>query len=91
MMRVKATELKTRLGRYLDAAAREPVIIEKSGRDTVVMLAYADYERLQAMEDAYWGERALAAEKLDEWVENPMEALAKLAKEKGVQIDAPIA
>ncbi len=88
-MHVTATELKTRLGRYLEAAAREPVIIEKSGRNAVVMLAYADYERLAALEDAYWGERALAALRDGEWVENPLAALAEIAKQKGVSLDNP--
>ena len=88
-MHVTATELKTRLGRYIEAAAREPVIIEKSGRNAVVMLAYADYERLTALEDAYWGERALAALRSDEWVENALEVLAEIAKQKGVSLEAP--
>jgi prevent-host-death family protein len=90
-MRVTATELKNRLGRYLDAAAREPVIVEKSGRDFVVMVAYADYERLEALEDAYWGERALAAEKNGEFLEGAaaLEALEALAKQKSVSLDAP--
>jgi PHD/YefM family antitoxin component YafN of YafNO toxin-antitoxin module len=36
-------------------------MIEKSGRPAVVMLSVAEYERLQAMDDAYWGERAKQA------------------------------
>jgi antitoxin Phd len=87
-MRVTATELKTRLGRYLDAAAREPVIVEKSGRDFVVMLSYADYERMEALEDAYWGERALKALKEGEFVDG-LPALAEIARQKGITLDAP--
>ena len=85
-MHVTATELKNRLGRYIDAAMREPVIVEKSGRNAVVILSYADYERLEALEDAYWGARALAVlnDENDEWVKDAAGELEKLAREKGV-------
>jgi prevent-host-death family protein len=81
-MNVTATELKQRLGRYIDAAAHEPVIVEKSGRNAAVLLSYAEYERLEALEDAYWGERALEALNNDELVENGLAALEKIAKSK---------
>lgn len=44
------------------------------------------YERLEALEDAYWGARALAVlnDSNDEWVGNGIAALEKLAKEKAV-------
>ncbi len=84
-MNVTATELKNRPGRYMDAAMREPVIVEKNGRNTVVILAYEDYERLQNLEDAYWGNRALAIEKNAGYVDG-MSAIARIAKEKGVEI-----
>jgi antitoxin Phd len=63
MEKVSATEIKNRLGTYLDHAIVAPVVVEKSGRPFVVMLSYKEYERLTALEDAYWGERAKAAEK----------------------------
>jgi len=59
---VTATEMKQRLGQYLTAALVEPVVVEKSGQPMVVMLSMAEYERLQALEDVYWGERARQAE-----------------------------
>jgi antitoxin Phd len=61
-MDITATELKNRLGQYLDAAETEPVIIEKSGRKKSVLISHAMYERLVALEDAKWGERARKAE-----------------------------
>ncbi len=36
-------------------------MIEKSGRPAVVMLSIAEYERLQALGDVYWGEKAKQA------------------------------
>jgi antitoxin Phd len=61
MLNVAATEIKQRLGQYMECALTEPVVIEKSGRPSVVMLSVAEYERLQAMDDAWWGERAKLA------------------------------
>jgi len=45
----------------MESALTEPVMIEKSGCPAVVMLSVAEYERLQAMDDAYWEERAKQA------------------------------
>lgn len=61
MLHLAASEVKQRLGQYMESALTEPVVIEKSGRPAVVMLSIAEYERLQALDDAYWGERAKQA------------------------------
>ena len=61
MLHLAASEVKQRLGKYMESALTEPIVIEKSGRPAVVMLSIAEYERLQAMDDAYWGERAKQA------------------------------
>ena len=62
-MIVTATELKNRLGRYLDAARNNPVVVEKTGRKTVVLLSIEEFERLTKTEDEFWAQKALAAEK----------------------------
>lgn len=61
MLNVAATEIKQRLGQYLESARSEPVVIEKSGRPSVVMISFAEYERLQMLDDAWWGEKASIA------------------------------
>ena len=61
-MNISATELKNRLGRYLDEAETEPVIIEKSGRTKSVLMSHDRYEKLMALEDAFWAEQARQAE-----------------------------
>ena len=76
MLNVAATEVKQRLGQYLESALTEPIVIEKSGRPAVVMLSIAEYERLQAMEDAWWGERARQA--MEEGFAGPEETLRQL-------------
>ena len=37
------------------------MVVEKAGQPVAVLLSYAEYERLEAVEDHYWGQRALAA------------------------------
>lgn len=61
-MNITATELKNRLGQYLDAAETDPVIVEKSGRVKSVLISNAMYEKFLKYEDAYWGQQARKAE-----------------------------
>lgn len=61
-MHVTATELKNRLGRYLEAAQIEPVIVEKSGRMSNVVLSKRRYDQLCSLEDLLWDIGARAAE-----------------------------
>ncbi len=62
MKTINATEAKNRFGAVMDMDLAEPVMVQKSGRSSVVMLSAAEYERLTAMEDAYWAARAVKAE-----------------------------
>lgn len=58
MKTATATEIKNRFGEYLQSAIREPVLIEKTGKPVAVLLSIDDYERLSALEDAYWIKKA---------------------------------
>ena len=62
MKTVGATEIKNRLGRYIEMAMREPIFIEKTNRRVAVLLSAEEYDRLTRLEDVYWGEKAKAAE-----------------------------
>ncbi|MBI4309602.1 MAG: type II toxin-antitoxin system Phd/YefM family antitoxin [Candidatus Omnitrophica bacterium] len=62
-MKTTATEIKNHFGEYLEGAISEPVVIEKTGRPVAVMLSVKEYERLIALEDAYWAQKAINAEK----------------------------
>ncbi len=55
---IAAAEAKNRFGEVLDTAQREPVIIKKHGRAFAVVLSADAYARLEALEDAWWGEQA---------------------------------
>lgn len=61
-MQVTATELKNRLGRYMDVAETNPVFVKKSGRNKSVLISSAMYEKFLAYEDAYWASKAKIAE-----------------------------
>jgi prevent-host-death family protein len=61
-MDITATELKNRLGRYLDASESNPVVIKKSGRIKSVLISHQLYEKFLALEDAYWANLAKKAE-----------------------------
>ncbi|MFO0388120.1 MAG: type II toxin-antitoxin system Phd/YefM family antitoxin [Alphaproteobacteria bacterium] len=58
-----ATDAKNNFGALMDAALREPIVIQRSGRNSVVMLAYEDYEHLLKIIDSSWGQKADAARK----------------------------
>ena len=42
---IQATEAKNRFGELLEDAGKEPVLIQKSGRDVAVILSKAEYDR----------------------------------------------
>ncbi len=64
MMKTFASkEAKDSFGRLLDTAQREPVTIAKKGRPVAVLLSMEEYERLEAVEDAWWAQRAEEASK----------------------------
>ena len=63
MTSMTAGDAKRSFGVLLDRAQREPVTITKNGREVAVLVSKEDFERLEALEDAYWGSLAEAARK----------------------------
>ena len=53
-----AAKAKSNFGELLDAAQKEPVTITRKGRVVAILMAKADYEHFQAMEDAIWARKA---------------------------------
>ena len=49
MRTVTASEAKQSFASLIDAAAREPVVIQRQKRDVAVVLSMAEYERLTGM------------------------------------------
>jgi prevent-host-death family protein len=62
MIDITATEFKNRIGKYLDAAETDPVLVKKSGRPKSVLISHRMYEKFMALEDAYWAQKAIEAE-----------------------------
>ena len=63
MKSVTATDVKNKFGEYLEEARSEAIEIRKTGRPVAVLLAFDEYERLLALDDAWWAEQARKAEK----------------------------
>jgi prevent-host-death family protein len=58
---INATDAKARMGELLEDAQKEPVTIARNGRPIVVVVSASRFEELEAMEDAYWAQRAQEA------------------------------
>lgn len=52
MKSVSAREAKHHFGKLLDTARAEPVVVEKHGRQVVVVVAVEEFERLQALDQS---------------------------------------
>jgi PHD/YefM family antitoxin component YafN of YafNO toxin-antitoxin module len=61
MSMVNATYAKQNFGACIADASKEPLVIEKSGRPSVVMLAYEEYRRLADQDNLLLLERAQSA------------------------------
>jgi prevent-host-death family protein len=46
--KVSAAEFQNNFGRYADAARQAPVVVTRYGRDELVVLSAAEYERMRA-------------------------------------------
>ena len=55
MIAVTATELQSKTGAVIDQAIINPVQITRNNRSVVVLISTKEYERLKAVENAYWG------------------------------------
>ena len=59
----QAVTLRKMSNDFMEKARKEPVRVQRSGRDAVVILDSDEYDRLVALEDASWGQRAAEEEK----------------------------
>jgi prevent-host-death family protein len=78
-----ASDVKNRFGEYLDIARLEPVAVNRNGRNIAVLLSAEEYERLSALDDAWWAAQAKASAASGYLgPEKSMELLMKLIREK---------
>jgi prevent-host-death family protein len=51
MPTINASEFQKRVGEFSDIARREPVMVTRHGRASLVLLSAEDYERLRVIEE----------------------------------------
>ena len=78
MTRVTATEFKSNLGAFSDAAMREPVIITSHQRDRLVLISADEYRRLTGAPDSLSEARRRA---LREGIEYHRHTIIELARQ----------
>lgn len=83
-----AKEAKNGFGRMLDVVQREPVTIEKHGRAVAVILSLEEYQRLEALDDAYWAARAQQVVEAGEWL-GPEESEKWLTESRDAEDQRP--
>ena len=87
-MLISATEFEDHFGQYLDLSKKEPVFIEKDGKQVGVFLSIDEYNRLCELDDAYWGAKALEVkENSPSLGEDSLQILLDLAQQKGIELD----
>lgn len=63
MKHMPAAQAKNQFGRLLDTAQREPVTIEKKGREIAVIMSVEDFRHYVMIEDKLWAIMAKKAGK----------------------------
>jgi prevent-host-death family protein len=66
---VSASDAQKRFGELVDAALREPVMVQRHGRDVVMMISVEEYRRLRRLE-----REAVAAGDIDDETARLIEA-----------------
>ena len=80
MQVVSSTDAKRLFGTLAETTARTnaPIMVERAGRPSIVMISVSEYERLKTLEDQLWAEMAnkavkegfLGKEESQKWFEN---------------------
>ncbi len=63
MEKMSATDAKNHFGIMIDKTRNGPVMIEKQGRPSAVLISPEDFAHFEQMEDMYWSLKADLAEK----------------------------
>ena len=85
IMRTNATQFKNHLGEYMQKVYQEPIIVEKSGKPSAVLISYTLFSLFSKLEDFYWSVRAEQAEKKGFLgVEKTAKKLKELAEKAGL-------
>lgn len=55
---MSASDAKNNFGELLEEARKNPIKIERNGRPVAVVVSAEEFDRMEAMEDAWWGRQA---------------------------------
>ncbi len=69
MLNVTATEFQRKFGVYQDKALKEPVSIQKGGRERLVLLSFDEYQKLKSR-----SRTVIAAEEMNDALLTAIEA-----------------
>jgi prevent-host-death family protein len=66
MKKMASTLAKNNFGEILTLSQREPILIEKNGRNVSVVISFEEFKNYQetVISDRYWGEKAENATKM---------------------------
>lgn len=72
MQTITATTLKQHLGACFEQVQTEPLVVERSGRPSAVLLSYEAFQTLRPLldrlEDSYWGMEVEKVKARGEWL-----------------------
>jgi len=87
METITSSNVKNRVGTFMDAARKSPVLITKNGRPSIVALPAEDYERMEL--EALRNKLSHSEEQAErgEYVESSLEVMLKRLKKKREQGD----
>ena len=60
---MSASDAKNNFGELLEFARKNPVKIERNGRPVAVVISHEEFQRMEAIEDAWWVKQAEEASK----------------------------
>ncbi|EER22727.1 type II toxin-antitoxin system Phd/YefM family antitoxin [Rickettsia endosymbiont of Ixodes scapularis] len=58
MKSISSKEAQNHFGELMNQAVKSPVIINKYGKPTVVLISHEEYEKFNQLEDMYWAMQA---------------------------------
>ena len=87
-MMISATMFKQHLGKFMQDVHREPIIVQKSGHESAVLISYTMYQKFSELEDLYWIAKAKESTKNGFMgAKKSEESLKKLGKKSGLTDD----
>ncbi len=62
MLLINAKDAQNRFGEIMTAVNKEPVVINRYGKASAVIISYEEYQKFEELEDLYWSLKAKYSE-----------------------------